>query len=158
MRNKLTILALGATTLTACTAGQTVMGRIQSSNDESKALYEQVLQENISAGLDTKNKCKSPHYQNSRNAINELGRKVDKFYKVTQQFGRYSDVEISVAKDQLIPAVTYHIQGLFDMGDTAQKQGCTKIARTAYEQVVKNYPGHAYSGYRERAMMELQKL
>lgn len=103
--------------------------------------------------------CSSVAYRLAQSSADLLWSDISSDYSIAEKRTlRYSDAEMSMAEERLQIAIPYHIHSLFAIAETAAEHKCNKIAKNAYSQVINNYIGYRYAGYRDRAMVGLNQL
>lgn len=126
---------------------------------------EQVRMQYLTKARDVENylakadSCDSVTYKLAQSSADLLWIDISNDYSIAEKRTlRYSDAEMSMAEERLEVAIPYHIHSLFEIAETAAEHKCNKIAKNAYKQVINNYIGSRYAGYRDRAMVGLSQL
>jgi hypothetical protein len=93
--------------------------------------------------------CKGRSFADLENHIHEM------FYR----FDDYIPwADISIYRSYLIPTFQIQPSDLADIGDVAVKKQCYDIARTEYMDILRIFPGGAYTAARQRAQIALEEI
>lgn len=146
------------TILTACASGHSSAPRKSDAevyfDSQTTAAASQLAQLNV---LREKH-CDADYLSNAMRSINNIEARISSLSNSIQDRSRFNSIERDIFRKRRDYGLAKHLTLAFFIADDAMQFKCYDIAEQAYNNIIKFYIGHAYAGYRDRAMAGLNKI